>query len=481
LVTLSECAVPLNTQTTDTSETFAVSLPLLIGLTLAVAVVSAMPVLVLKKTGHVSKQHSFKFVSLILCLLLASTMFMSLAMVSADPRRRSTIWGSESTGDPSRKTQSEINQQRATAQYISDYFKNDGYSASNEQGSKGSYRSQILTQISNNEANYDRVAVIDFNHGVGTTQHTRDNGEFHYLFEDNIGMDLSNPYYYDNNYVYDMDIYDQTTSRKTFFTFISTCMSANYTSYTTPSHIPGQTCTVGQGMINGNAQGMPYAWTHKLVTASPTTNPASGYMSSNGYTHPDSGAHCYMGFTFGSAALCQQLDSAYPTVSYYLWLQDFLYYALNLDITINQALDRASQNRFNTAFSGTKLYSNFDSIWPGMGSFPNCKLAVYGNGNLRLYEYFVHSPYVGSSSYLSGSVTTPNGFTGAQPDGSYTRLRAVNVNDQAMVTGSMAIAAQIKQEDAYGYMATPLATQAVFECTFLTTIATGIWLTTMSL
>jgi hypothetical protein len=54
-----------------------------------------------------------------------------------------------------------------------------------------------------------------------------------------------------------------------------------------------------------------------------------------------------------------------------------------------------------------------------------------------LYEYFVHSPSVTSGQYGTGSVTNPNGFTGAQPDSSSTNLYAPFQNDQASVVGSM--------------------------------------------
>jgi len=120
-----------------------------------------------------------------------------------------------------------------------------------------------------------------------------------------------------------------------------------------------------------------------------------------------------------------------------MWLEDFFNYALNYDITINQALDHASYNRFNCNFDQTTLYNNFTADWPGMPSAPGSTLVVYGNGNLRLYEYFVHYPYYSSGSYGSGSVSTPNGFTGPQCDSSCTRLYAPNVNDQASVVGKM--------------------------------------------
>jgi hypothetical protein len=67
----------------------------------------------------------------------------------------------------------------------------------------------------------------------------------------------------------------------------------------------------------------------------------------------------------------------------------------------------------------------------------NCKMVVYGNGDLHLYEYFVHYPYEDKGTDGSGLVSNPNGFTGAQPNEDYTRLRAVGVYDQAGVIGSM--------------------------------------------
>ncbi len=438
VASFNESAIPINIQTTDAAQSTSIILQCAIPI-LALAAISTIPFWLIKRNKHISKQRSFKLGGLILCFLIVSTMFISLATVSADPRRRSTVWGAESTGQAGRKTQAEIDQQRLTAQHISDYFKNDGYVASNYQGSQGSYRSQIIAQISSNEANYDRVAVIDFDHGVGETRYSLGKGEFHYLFEDNIGMDPNDPNYYDNNYIYDIDVYTNTSLRKTYFALINTCMSANYSTY--QLEIPqgsGHYYPVGQGFVNGtHAQSMPFAWTHNLVTDNATTTPPSGYMSANGYTHADSGGHCYMGFPYGSASLSQQVDNAYPNVYYWMWVEDFLYYGLSFEMSVIQALDHASYNKFNCGFGDTTLYTNFVAIWDPLPHQSNCKLVVYGNGNIHLYEYFVHYPYVSSGSAGSGLVSNQNGFTGAQPDASYTRLRAINVNDQATVVGSM--------------------------------------------
>ncbi len=72
-------------------------------------------------------------------------------------------------------------------------------------------------------------------------------------------------------------------------------------------------------------------------------------------------------------------------------------------MTVNQALDHASNNRFGEDFDECDLYDvdGFTAIWPmdtdGNGIWEdtygyNSHLAVYGNGNIRLYEYFVHYP-----------------------------------------------------------------------------------------
>lgn len=119
-------------------------------------------------------------------------------------------------------------------------------------------------------------------------------------------------------------------------------------------------------------------------------------------------------------------------------------------MTVNQALDEASIENFNEDFDHTDLYNSFTSIWPIYrfnatsqqwewqdDTGEDSVMAVYGNGNIHLYEYFVHYPYVNQGSYGSGSVSNPNGFTGAQPNGDCTRLIAGTVGDQAGVIGSM--------------------------------------------
>jgi hypothetical protein len=443
IATLDESAVgPLDTQAFSEAQPNSISIPWIALPAFAAVMLGTVPIWLVKKK-NLKKQRFFKINGILLCLLIALAMLLVpiSAVNAAEPTRRATIWGAESTGMANRKTQAEILQQRSTSQRISDYFKNDGYDASNYQGSQGSFKTQILDQISTNEQNYDRVAVVDFDHGIGETRYSEAPGEFHYMFEDNIGMDPSDPYYFDHNYVYDMDIYERTNLGKTFFAFINTCMSANVSTY--QLEIPqgsGQYYQVGQGFeYTTEAQGMPFGWTHgiKVFLDYDTTNPPSGYMSRNGYTHPDSGAYCYIGFPFGSASLSQQVDPDYPNKYYWMWVEDFFLYALSWDMSVIQALDHASYENFEWGFGDTALYKDFIAIWDPLPHYSGCKMVVYGNGDMHLYEYFVHSPYEDQGTYGSGTVSNPNGFTGAQPNGDYTHLRAVGVYDQAMVVGSM--------------------------------------------
>ncbi|MEM2112388.1 MAG: hypothetical protein QXX08_11025 [Candidatus Bathyarchaeia archaeon] len=271
------------------------------------------------------------------------------------------------------------------------------------------------------------------------------------MFEDNVGTWDGTQWNIENG-VYDMEIFPRTANEKAFFVFINTCLSAciNATVGDYELDPPQGMVKDAQGQPTNRARGMPYAWTHRIVYWKgyqdfTTANHMSLFGYETGANGADNGAFCYIGFPFGSAALDQTTQSG-SVVKHWLWVQDFLYYALSLEITVNQALDRASQNRFSRNFGETNLYTGFEAVWPMWNQetqqwdvipYPASTMAIYGNGNIRLYEYFVHYPYVSYGTYGSGSVSNYNGFTGAQPDGSYTRLRAVSVGDQANIVGSM--------------------------------------------
>ncbi|MDR0470716.1 MAG: hypothetical protein LBH79_03175 [Nitrososphaerota archaeon] len=403
-------------------------------------------VLLIKKQA-VSKRF-FKLSGVLLCVILVSSMFVSLAVASgAEPTRRAIIWGSESLGAPPsttpnpnspsyRKTQAEINAQQLLSAYIEIYFDTGGYVTSNKQGA-ASKKLDILNDIYYSQQDYSKAAYVDFNHGVGvglTFPGATD--EFHYMFEDNIGT--TNNGTPTGNGVFDYEIYRNTSAGKAFFTFINTCKSASIS-----SNLDGTILNPAQGLVAADrVRGMPYAWTHKLVGAA-TSSPPSGYMSGNGYNNADSGAFCYIGFPHGSAALDQSIHGS-SSVKYNQWVEGFFYYALGYDMTVNQALDHASQERFNINFDATDLYTGFTAHWPTWNGtawddppyFTGCTMAVYGNGNIRLYEYIVRSP-TNFSYYGSGWVSNIYGFVGPHPDGSCTGLTAIGTGDQAMITGAL--------------------------------------------
>ena len=427
----------------------------------AVTLLGSVPFYLSKKKKIVhfklSRLHFFKTKGILVCLLLFSTVVftISTSIANATPLNgRATIWGSESygafnttlwsggvQGTSWRKTNPEVWQQQETAQFIRNQFANNGYSASNYQGSSGSYKSTILSQIGNNEVNYPRVAVVNFDHGNGQGNIPNLNPtEFHYMFEDHLGTyggdcnETKGPVLYDN-LVFDMDIYDETTLGKTFFVFINTCNSA---------HV-GDTFgnwTSTQGLVGGSrARGMPFAWTHLNVTASPTSSPPSGWMSCNGYSHPDYTSFCYMGFLGGSAALNQTVG-AY-SVPYHYWIEHFFAFALTDSIPIKDALDDASQAFFYDDFDGTELYTGFSSIWPMNyeGQWQDYSgagwLKVYGNSYQRLYQplltlnaYDNYSNQIYPTFYVDGE-SHGTGSVRILP-----KVHSVNVGDVAGYTFS---------------------------------------------
>jgi hypothetical protein len=185
------------------------------------------------------KSRSLKIGGVLLCVLFATTeallVVASASTVSALPQYgRAVIWGSESSGafNPNihpppegsswRKKYTEVAQQQATSAYIANLFSLDGYSASDYQGTKGlgSTKNAILAQITDNEANYARVAVVDFDHGNWKNEYPGHwINERHYMFEDQVGTfdspdwNDAGPVQYDN-LVFDTLIGSETTPEK---------------------------------------------------------------------------------------------------------------------------------------------------------------------------------------------------------------------------------------------------------------------------
>jgi len=233
------------------------------------------------------------------------------------------------------------------------------------------------------------------------------------MFEDNVGWngDRYNPNH--ENLVYDMDVAYETTD-KTFFAWINTCLSANLTY---------------QDNNGGKIQGMPYAWTHRQVRQKGQGFSTNYHMSIDGYGDPDDGAFCYIGFPWGSAALNQAVTGS--SAVYAQFVENFFWYALSFDISVNHALDEASFDNFGPyMFDNTPLATYFSAVWPMWNGqewvstpWPGCKLVVYGNGNIHLYEYFVHD-YLSATGAGIWSIENADNIEGGSNDGQYTRMFA---------------------------------------------------------
>jgi len=388
-----------------------------------IIVVSALLLssLLFTKRKSAFQSKAFTLLASLFCILLLSCTFIET--VSA-VNRNALIWGSRSSGAYDarlgmswRKTATEVSAQSSTTSYIADRFSNYAtYSGVNNYQGVQSVKSSILDNISSSQTNYPFTAVLDFDHGVGNTRYDY----VHSMFEDDIGCRVG-PYdnwaYADDNGVYDYEIYDRTGGisyqSKAYFDYISTCMSADlvtFGQYRTPNNVP---------------VGMPYCWTHRIVEPKSTPGFNTGdYMSQYGYSDPDDGNYCFIGFPRGSAALSQTIEEGYP--SYSAWISNFYGWALMYGLTVHDALDEASLNTFTCDFGSTNLTTGFLAIWPmyeynattsqyqwdnTYGS--DSTLAVYGNSNvyLRGPELTVNA-YDGNGSPISANVYIDGNYAG---------------------------------------------------------------------
>jgi hypothetical protein len=172
-----------------------------------------------------------------------------------------------------------------------------------------------------------------FDHGIGYTPlgWPYDN-EFHYMVCDS-----------NNDFMFDYQIFQATPANNNYFSYISTCMSADLNSGSAldPSYTGTYGLNNGYGE-SGNIIGMPFAWTHRLTTSNPSPNE----MSIDGFWSPDPGAYCYIGFPWGSPALEQTLSSQWSS-TYAMFVYSFFDYALNWHFTVHDALNSAANDCFS--------------------------------------------------------------------------------------------------------------------------------------
>ncbi|MCW4045477.1 MAG: hypothetical protein NWE94_08185, partial [Candidatus Bathyarchaeota archaeon] len=378
-----------------------------------------------------------KTCGILLGFLILLAMFSPLIAAANATTRAGNVWGSRSTGAPNpphhswRKQDEEITRQWNASSYIASncFSAANGYTGFNNDRSN---KDAILSQASYFSSNYDYVAIVDFDHGVGNVLSP---GEFHYMFEDDWGTVVGSPpgtTSVDHG-VYDKDIYNVFPPAKVHFAFISACMSARI--YST-AVVPGYPLVYGGGLnANGTAEGLPFAFTHRQVSSQ--YPPIGTAMSFDGYNYPDNFPQCYIGFPYGSAALNQHINynQQYGSGPYWCdWVFHFFYYALNFDVSVKAALDYASQ-QVNwdgcTSFANSPLQgSGFAAVWPmdkdGDGNYEagteeigyHSTLAVYGNSNIHLKNFqpsdIVTVPFV--SGPTTGYASTSYQFSTASID-----------------------------------------------------------------
>ena len=416
------------------------------------------------------------FCLLLLFVLLFSSVVFLVRVPAVKAQTQSVgaaVWGSESTasfnpnippsGSSWRKSQDEVVAQTAVAENIASWFGSSGYGGVlggvNHQGTinYGSYRSSILLGLDYLLSEYDHVAVVDFDHGVGnapnstSSQHKLDTApadEWHYQIEDESGEQVGQTRpgeLYTENAVYDIDICGHTLPDEVTFAFINTCLSANI-AILDPNHQP-----VAQGPIpdTNRIEGMAFAFTHRWVEPKSTpgfniaydsSHPGNvGDISSDGYSDPDSGSQVYIGFTYGSASLSQMIW-AYP---YYYWVEEFFAEALNTQATmsVHQALDTASVLYYGVNFALSPLRIGFYPDWP-MYNFTTYEwesgnqdpgtMAVYGNGDISIKNAQPTTHYVTGISavqpYGGGWVDNPESVEGAN-DQNYATIYGTSPSD----------------------------------------------------
>ena len=376
------------------------------------------------------RRVSVKVFSVLFGLLLFMMVFLPL-VETASASSAGVIWASRSYGAPNpssslypsyiswRKTNDEINKQNSVESYLasSGFTSTNGY---NVVTNFGANKPLILYQAQYLSANYDHVAVVVFDHGVigkpGTVLGSSvPSGEEHYMFEDDHGTIVGYPGSYTKDYshgVFDVDMYDTFPAGKVHFAFINTCLSADVSQ-------------LGQGYsASGYPLSLPFAFTHRTIGYVGTGSTATT-MSDDGYSRPDAFPQCYIGFPWGSAALDQKLPYDTTSPQWYVWVTFFYYQALNFDVSVNYALNWASDMQWGCkTFAASPLRSGFSAVWPldlepPWGEYETitpmngCTLAVYGNGNIHLKDFsathMVTTPSV--SGPLEGDPNVSVGFS----------------------------------------------------------------------
>ena len=161
-----------------------------------------------------------------------------------------------------------------------------------------------------------------------------------------------------------------------------------------PSYMPLNTNTQYGTWYNGNAVGMPLAWTG-------TTS-----MSRNGYWC-SSGDYCYIGWEGPSATMETILygtstNAAVFAENYYWFALGYLNSANDYEhLTFGQALDAACLSIYGNYYTNTPLFNGYWTWVPDANSWWASYLQIFGNS----YNSIPDRPYISTSATADIAIT----------------------------------------------------------------------------
>jgi hypothetical protein len=300
----------------------------------------------IKKAGFsrlkgVRKLGSSRLWGILLCLLISFSMILIpvLNVNAVNPQGKAMIYASMygQVGDEPEAAYNVTN-------FLQSRFLAAGYSTTNAFNTSTT-KNNVLTWAQSMEQQYYRVALFHFGHG-GIVD-----GDHDYF--DNSG-----------NPIWDYEIYPKTSLGKHFFVWLWVCRQGD-----------------------DPDSGMPVAWTHRSD------------LAPDGYTDPDDGPHCFIGFEGASPCIGNATGSfEFYTYPASWFIQKFYWYALDEAYSVNDALNIASGEFFNRPYDVCPLHEGFRTWWPKNDFFPepppqnewyNGTMHVYGNGDIKLSQHHV--------------------------------------------------------------------------------------------
>lgn len=261
------------------------------------------------------------------------------------------------------------------ANFIGNITGNNGYDATNLCGDDTT-NTNVYSYVQSSESNFARVATFHFGHFY----------EAYESFQDN-----------DDNPVSASTI-GQYTTGKEFFVFLWACYQAQ--DATSP---------------------MPTNWTQRY-------SGHGGFMNSNGFFDPDSGANCFITFDgisseIGNSSGTFEYSEAFPTANagpLKNFIEDFYTYALNdnYQYSIHDSLNMASNDFFSRNYQNCVLNGGENGTWyhawyPGGQGFEagywGGHMMVFGNSNIKLYqpEITLNANHGSPTFYIDGNALSP--------------------------------------------------------------------------